>query len=329
MSHLAPKRFPPGGRTGAGVATGAALQLNRLVQPELTKSPPPPAPRHHARPRGGIDHLFAAVPAIWLFVFFLAPLGFTVVYSFGHAEFGAVSLDLTLANYQKALSGFYLATFLRTLQFAATACALCLVVAYPTAYFIARHAGRWKTLALGLVLVPYFTSFLIRVMSWQILLARRGPVEFGLNLLHLHSGPLDVLDTQTAVFIGMVYTYLPIAVVPLYIVLERIPTTLVEASRDLGASPWRTFLHIILPLSRPGIATSILLTGVPMLGELVIPSLLGGDRGVLMGQAIAAQYLDAQNYALGSAMAVLVLLAVAVIVGLLARLTRGFAEVPS
>ena len=264
---------------------------------------------------------------MWLFVFFIAPLGFTVVYSFGHAEFGSVSLGFTLDNYRTALSGFYLTTFLRTLQFAATACLLCLLVAYPTAYCIARHAGRRRVLALGLVLVPYFTSFLIRVMSWQILLARGGPIEIVLNALHLHNGPLDVMDTQTAVFIGMVYAYLPIAVVPLYIVLERIPNTLVEASRDLGAPPWRTFVHIMLPLSRPGIATAVLLTGVPMLGELVIPGLLGGDRGVLMGQAISAQYLDSQNYALGSAMAVLVLIAVAIIVALLARLTRGFAEV--
>ena len=273
------------------------------------------------------DHFFAAVPALWLFVFFIAPLAFTVVFSFGHATFGCVVLGFTLDNYRKALSGFYFATFLRTIRFALTACALCLIAAFPTAYFIARHAGRFKTAAFVVVLVPYFTSFLIRVMSWQILLARGGAVEAVANFLHLHSGPLDVLDTQTAVFIGMVYAYLPIAIVPLYVVLARIPATLVEASRDLGASRWQTFINLILPLSRPGIATAVLLTGVPMLGELVIPSLLGGDRGVLMGQAISSQYIDAQNYALGSAMAVLVLVAVAVMVGLLARLTQGFAEV--
>jgi ABC-type spermidine/putrescine transport system permease subunit I len=273
------------------------------------------------------DHLLAALPTVWLAVFFLAPLAFTVVYSFGHAEFGSVALGFTLDNYRQALSGFYLQAFLRTLQFALTGCVLCLVVAYPAAYFIARHAGRFRNLALALVLVPYFTSFLIRVMSWQILLARGGAVEATLNTLHLHAGPLDVMDTQTAVFIGMVYAYLPIAIVPIYLVLLRIPATLVEASRDLGAAPWQTFLNVTLPLSRPGLATAALLTGVPMLGELVIPTLLGGGRGVLMGQAISSQYLDSQNYALGSAMAVLVLIAVAVIVALLARLTRGFAEI--
>ncbi len=275
-----------------------------------------------------LDQFLAGLPAVWLFVFFFAPLALTVVFSFGHASFGEVRLGLTLANYRTALSGFYLVAFLRTLQFAVTGCLLCLAVALPAAHFIARHAGRFRTAALVLVLVPYFTSFLIRVMSWQVLLARDGPVQDGLNALHLWNGPLDLMDTKTAVFIGMVYAYLPIAIVPIYVVLARIPEALVDAARDLGASRWQRYRLVILPLARPGIATAVLLTGVPMLGEMVIPNLLGGSRGVLMGQAIAAQYIDAQNYALGSAMAVLVLLAIAVLVAALARLTRGFAEVP-
>jgi ABC-type spermidine/putrescine transport system permease subunit I len=169
------------------------------------------------------DHLFAVIPTAWLAIFFLAPLAFTVVYSFGNSLFGAVELGFTLKNYQTALSGFYLSTFLRTVQFAITASALCLAVAFPVAYFIARKAGRFRTLALVLILIPYFSSFLVRVMSWQILLARGGVFEVMLNFLHLHDGPLDLLDTKTAVFIGMVYAYLPIAIVPLFVVLDRIP----------------------------------------------------------------------------------------------------------
>jgi ABC-type spermidine/putrescine transport system permease subunit I len=263
----------------------------------------------------------------WLAVFFLAPLGFTIVFSFGHSLFGAVELGFTFDNFTTALSGFYLVVFLRTIQFAITGCLLCLLVAYPVAYFIARHAGRFRGLALAVVLVPYFTSFLIRVMSWQILLARGGPLERLVNWLQIYAGPVDLLDTKTAVFIGLVYVYLPIAVVPLYVVLERIPQVLVESGRDLGATRWQVFLHVILPMSRPGVATAVLLTAVPMLGELVIPRLLGGSRGVLMGQAISSQYLQSQNYAVGSAMAVLVLLAVGAVVGLLARGTRGFEDV--
>ena len=258
---------------------------------------------------------------------FIIPLGFTVVFSFGRSSFGGIKLDFTLDNYAQALSGFYLDSFLRTIQFALSGCILCLLVAYPAALFIARQQGARRTALLVLVLVPYFTSFLIRVMSWQILLARGGPIEWLLNVTHLMLGPLDVLDTQTAVFIGLIYAYLPIAVVPIYIVLIRIPAGLIEASRDLGASAWQTFWHVTLPMSRPGLATAALLTGVPMLGELVIPALLGGDKGVLMGMAISQQYLATQKYALGSAMAVLVLLAVAVMVAVLVRLTRGFEEV--
>lgn len=272
------------------------------------------------------DHVLAAIPTFWLAVFFLAPLGFTVVFSFGRSTFGDVSLDWNLDNYRQALSGFYGVAFMRTVIFAATATVLCLLVAYPVAYFIARHSGKRRTLALVLILIPYFSSFLIRVMSLHMLMSRNGFAEVVLDALHFHAGPLDVLDTQTAVFIGMVYAYLPIAIVPLFVVLDRLPANLLEVSRDLGASRLRTFIHITLPLSRPGIATAVLLTAVPMLGEMVIPKLLGGSKGVLMGQAISAQYLQSQNYPLGSAMAVLVLIAVAIIVAALARLTKGFAE---
>jgi ABC-type spermidine/putrescine transport system permease subunit I len=273
-----------------------------------------------------LDHLLAALPALWLLGVFIIPLAFTVVFSFGHSSFGGIRLGFTLDNYTQALSGFYLESFLRTIRFALSGCALCLLVAYPAALFISRQTGALRTTLLLLVLVPYFTSFLIRVMSWQILLARGGPVEWALNFTHLLQGPLDVLDTQTAVFIGLVYAYLPIAIVPIYLVLIRIPRSAIEASRDVGASEWLTFWHIIVPLSRPGLATAALLTGVPMLGELVIPALLGGDKGVLMGMAISQQYLASQNYALGSAMAVLVLIAVAAMLLVLVRLTRGFEE---
>jgi spermidine/putrescine transport system permease protein len=164
-------------------------------------------------------------------------------------------------------------------------------------------------------------------MALHMLMSRGGFTETALNALYLHEGPLDVLDTQLAVFIGMVYAYLPIAIVPLFVVLDRIPKPLLEASRDLGASRLKTFVFVTLPLSRPGVATAALLTAVPMLGEMVIPKLLGGSKGVLMGQAISSQFLQSQNYPLGAAMAVLVLLAIGVIVVLLARLTKGFAEV--
>jgi spermidine/putrescine transport system permease protein len=161
-------------------------------------------------------------------------------------------------------------------------------------------------------------------MSWQILLAQGGPVEWVLRAVGLLHSPLTILDSLPAVLIGTVSVYLPIAVIALTVVLDRVPDDVVESAYDLGASPTATFWTVIVPLSRPGIATAALLTAVPMLGELVIPVLLGGNKGLFLSQAISSQYVQSQNYALGSAMVVLLVLAVAVIVALLVRLTRGF-----
>lgn len=278
-------------------------------------------------PRWGAN-LTAAVPLAWLLALFVVPLGFTVVYAFGRSVFGAVEVGFTLDNFRTALSGFYLDVFLRSLRFAALGTALCLLAAVPVAYFIARKAGRFRTPLLLLVLVPYLTSFLLRILSWKILLSPGGQVEAVLNFVGLHHGQLDVLYTQTAVFIGIVYAYLPLLVVPLYVAFLRIPATTLEASKDLGAGRLRTFWSVSLPLARPGLATAVLLVFVPMSGEVIVPDLLGGGKGMLMGGLISRQYLNSQNYALGSAMAVLVLLVLAVAVALLARLTRSFDEVP-
>jgi spermidine/putrescine transport system permease protein len=276
-----------------------------------------------------IERIAPLVPLVWLATLFIVPLGFTVVYAFSHPNFGGVTIGFTLINFRQALSGFYLQIFERTIEFAATGTLLCLIVALPLAYALARKAGRHKTTLLVLLLVPFWTSFLIRTLAWQILLAPGGHVEWILNTLHLHHGVLDILDTQTAVFIGIVYGYLPLAAIPLFVAFERIPPEMIEASKDLGGNRIRTFLHVTLRLARPGLATSVLLTFVPMTGEFVIPQILGGDKGVLMGGLISTQYLESANYSLGSAMAVLVLLVLGVAVAIFARATRGFAEAPT
>jgi len=275
------------------------------------------------------ERLIPFVPLAWLAVVFVGPLVITVVYSFAHATFGGETLAFSFENFRMALSGFYLQIFLKTLEFAALGTLLAMVVALPAAYAIARKAGRYKELLLVAVLIPFWTSFLIRTLSWQILLAPAGQVQAILNFLHLHSGTLNVLDTRTAVFIGIVYGYLPLMLVPLFVSFERVPSEVIEASKDLGAGRLRTFWNVTLPLVRPGLATGILLTFVPMTGEFVIPQLLGGNKGVLMGSLIATQYLYAQNLPLGSAMAVLILVVLGLAVVALTRLTRGFAEVPA
>jgi len=270
------------------------------------------------------DHVLAAIPLAWLAVLFLVPLGFSDMFCFGMSGFGNVNLGFSFDNYVQALGPLYLETFLRTLAFAVGTSLLCLVLGYPIAYAIARRSGRFKVAAFAIILLPYLASLLIRVMSWQILLAQGGPLEQLLRAVGVLHAPITVLDSLPAVIIGSIAVYLPIAIIALAVVLDRIPPEVVEASHDLGASPTATFWTVIFPLSRPGIATAALLTAVPMLGELVIPVLLGGNKGLFLSQAISTQYVQSQNYALGSAMVVLLVIAVAVIVALLVRLTRGF-----
>jgi spermidine/putrescine transport system permease protein len=268
--------------------------------------------------------LLSFVPHLWLTAFFVVPLGLILVYSFGHGTFGAVRTGFTFVNFDQALSGFNLQIFVRTLKFAATGTALCAVVAIPLAYGIATRAERYRTLLVVLLLIPFWTSFLIRALSWETLLDPAGPIAATLNFLHLHSGQLGVLNTPKAVFIGIVYGYLPLMAIPLLVSFSRIPPEMREVSKDLGAGRLYTMIHVTLPLARPGLATGTLLTFVPMTGEYVIPYILGGNKGVLTSGLITAEYLGAENFALGSAMAVLLLGVLSVSVFLLVRLTHGF-----
>jgi spermidine/putrescine transport system permease protein len=273
------------------------------------------------------ERIVPLLPVAWLCLFFLAPLAFTLIYSVAHPTFGGVQLGFTLTNFQQALSGFYLHIFLHTLVFAGTGTLEALIVGLPLAYVLGRKAGRFKALLVVAVLVPYWTSFLLRTLSWETLLAPGGAVQAVLNFLQLHNGSLNWLDTNTAVGIGLVYAYLPLMVIPLFIAFDRIPGDVLEASKDLGASRIKTFLQVTLPMARPGVVTAILLTFVPMTGEFVVPALLGGDKGVLMGGLIYSQYLGAANYPLGSAMAVLVMAVIGLVLIAFARFARGFDEV--
>jgi ABC-type spermidine/putrescine transport system permease subunit I len=267
------------------------------------------------------------LPLIWLGTFFVAPLAFTIVYAFAHATFGGVQLGFTFTNFSQALSGFYLHIFVHTIVFAASGTVEALVVGMPLAYVLGRKSGRFKAVLVIAVLIPFWTSFLLRTLSWETLLTPGGPVEGILNTLQLHHGTLNWLDTNTAVGIGLVYAYLPLMVIPLFVAFDRIPDDVIEASKDLGAGRIRTFLHVTLPMARPGVATAVLLTFVPMTGEFVVPALLGGNKGVLMGGLIYSQYLGASDYPLGSAMAVLVMAVIGITLIAFSRMTRGFDQV--
>jgi spermidine/putrescine transport system permease protein len=257
------------------------------------------------------------VPAwLWYLVFFAVPVGFIVVYAFAvndPDEFFVVRFGVHADQFERLWDGVYLDVFRDTLVMAGTGTLGCLLIGYPFAYFLATRGGRHKTLLLLLVVVPFWTSLLIRTYAWVILLNEQGPLSELLQDARLLSNPLNILYTPTSVWIGVVYDYLPLMVLPLYVSLERIDRRLAEASRDLGASAWTTFRRVTLPLSLPGVITGCLLTFIPMMGEYVVPEILGGAKSFLVGSLVANEILTAVDWPFGAALSlglVVVMLAV-------------------
>lgn len=267
------------------------------------------------RPRPRLPGGLGALPiSVWMVLFFVLPFALVVWYSFGYKP----GLYTTHANdvlsfdrYGEAASPTFFAIFLRTLKIAALGTALCLVIAFPMAYWMAvKLPARWRGVVLALILIPYWTNFLVRTIGWQISLSPAGFVSKLLQWLHITDGPLHVLYTSAAVQLGVVYNYLPLMILPLYVALERLDPKLLEASRDLGGTAWDTFRCITVPLAAPGVMAGLLLVFVPLMGDYITPTVLGGASGSMVGQMVAAQFQSAQNWALGSAMAVLLMLAI-------------------
>jgi spermidine/putrescine transport system permease protein len=248
--------------------------------------------------------LLLAPASLWYLALLLLPLGFVVVFSFGvKAQGGGYAPAFTLDNYGLVLNGAD--PFLTSLQMAAGGTFLTLLVALPLAYFLATRAGRHKGLLTLLLVVPFWTSFLIRTYSWLIVL---GPRNLG-GFIGAAIGNPDfrILGTPVAVMVGLVYGYLPLMIFPLYVVLERMDRSLVEASKDLGAGRWATFRQITVPVTLPGLVTGSILVFIPMMGEYVIPQILGYGRTFLVGNALVLDFLEARNWPLGSAKAVVLI----------------------
>lgn len=269
----------------------------------------------------------------WAFVlfFFVVPLALILWYSFGFKPnlFSAHDNSvLSLDRYAEALDATFFATFLNTLKIGLTGTAICLVIAIPFAYWLAiKLPAKWRPIGLALVLVPFWTNFLVRTLGWQIVLSPKGFLSDFLQSIGILHSPLDVLYTQGAVQLGVVYNYLPLMILPLYVAIDRAGGPLREASADLGAGRWRTLFQITLPLATPGIASGCLLVFIPLMGDYITASVLGGAQGNMVGQLVASQFNVAQNWALGSAMAVLLMLFIAaavVVVGAVALVIRFF-----
>ncbi|WP_137150674.1 ABC transporter permease subunit [Devosia sp. FKR38] len=302
------------------------------------QSAPPPRPRAWS----GVERALAAVglsgkalviaaPAIWLAIFFLVPLAVVFGISLTMKQFGrppytplltnedgTVQLTLHLNNYLRLFSdSLYVAAYLSSIKIALISTIITLLIGYPMAYAIARAPDRWRNILLMLVILPFWTSFLLRVYALSGFMRGNGVINQFLGLFGIP--PLVMMQTDFAVYVGIVYTYLPFMILPLYTNLVKLDGALLEASADLGARPVRTFLSITLPLSRPGIIAGCMLVFIPAIGEFVIPSLLGGPSTLMIGRVLWDEFFANTNWPRAAAVAIAMLIVVVVPIMLLQR----------
>ncbi len=266
------------------------------------------------------------VPFLWLGLFFLLPLLIVLKISLVHSAIGippytplltgtlgSLNLHATLANFA-LLAGddLYLRAYLGSLLYAGLATALCLVIGYPMAHAIARAPMAWRQPLLFLVVLPFWTSFLIRVYAWIAILEPNGLLNRLLLAAGLIGAPLPLLNNGFSVELGLVYSYLPFMILPIYASLSAQDESLIEAAADLGARPWRAFLGVTLPLSLPGVAAGCLLVLVPATGEFVIPDLLGGPNTLMIGKVLWDEFFENHDWPVAAAVAVALVLALAV-----------------
>lgn len=267
---------------------------------------------------------FFLLPAgAWFVAMLVLPLVVVFVFSFGaRGPAGGYAPAFTFENFLNL--GARWAAFKNTLVLAPAGTLICLLIAYPLAYFLAmRVSTRWRALLLILVIVPFWTSILIRSYAWIFLLGGTGIPSL---VAALGLGGIQLINTPFAVLVGIVYGYLPLMVFPIYVSLERLDKRLLEASADLGCPPARTFLSVTLPMSMPGVATGCMLVFILLMGEFLIPAMLGGGKVFFVGNALVDLFLQSRNWAFGSAVAVSLVLIMLVTVTAYMRATRRWAS---
>jgi len=272
------------------------------------------------RHRRLVPYLLLAPGVAWLAVFFVVPLGFLAYQSLEEQDVVTYETSFAWAwhNYPDAISG-NLPQLLRSFEYAALATALALLISYPLAYWIAFHGGRWRNVLLLLVIAPFFVTYLIRTLAWQSILADEGPVVGLLRDLHLLSPSGRLLDTSLSVVAGITYNFLPFMVLPLYVSLEQVDRSLVEAAKDLYASTAKAFLRVTLPLSMPGVVAGTLLTFIPAAGDFVNAQLLGTPKQWMIGNVIQSKFLELIDYPTASALSFLLMAAILALVAVYVR----------
>jgi putrescine transport system permease protein len=275
--------------------------------------------------RLGIDGRAAviAVPYLWLLLFFLVPFVIVLKISFSDAQISmppyepllhwvsdkALQIQLNFGNFAFLVEdNLYWKAYLTSIWVAAVSTLLCLLIGYPMAYAIARSQSSTRNILLLLVILPFWTSFLLRVYAWIGILKNNGLINNTLMALGVIDQPIQMLQTDFAVYIGIVYSYLPFMILPLYANLEKMDLTLLEAAADLGYRPWKSFLRITLPLSLPGIIAGCLLVFIPAVGEFVIPALLGDPGMLMIGKVLWTEFFNNRDWPVASAVAIALLL---------------------
>ncbi|HLJ62696.1 MAG TPA: ABC transporter permease subunit [Stellaceae bacterium] len=274
-----------------------------------------------------------ALPYAWLALFFLVPFLIVLKISFAETAIGIppytplitpdLHLDLHAANYEFLTSdALYAFAYGNSVKFALICTFLALLLGYPMAYGIVRAPERWRGFLLMLVILPFWTSFLIRVYAWMGILSDNGLINQALIGLGLVSAPVKLLNNAFSVGLGMVYSYLPFMVLPLYAALEKLDPTLLEAAADLGCRPWRAFVRVTLPLSLPGIIAGSLLVFIPMCGEFVIPELLGGPGTLMIGKVLWDEFFSNHDWPVAASVAVAMLALLAIPIAMVRRLLQ-------
>jgi spermidine/putrescine transport system permease protein len=280
------------------------------ARPTAGRSPTIPGPGNSgvlARLRGTA----LVLPGVaWLAAFFVVPLLFILLVSLGQRDaLDRVDLSrLSLDNYARALDPIFLPTFANSIRYATITAVLSLAIGYPIAYWISRYGGRRKVLLLILVMLPFWTSYLIRTYSWMIILRDNGVLNTLLQAVGLTSHPLILMNTDVSVILGMTYGFLPFAILPLFVSIDRLDPNLVAAARDLFASGRDAFIHVTLPLTMPGIVAAALLTFIPAIGDFVTPDLLGGPQTTTIAKNIQELFLEGRDWPYGAALGFILML---------------------
>ena len=263
-------------------------------------------------------------PALWLLLLFVLPLGIMAVYTFRAGSFGAEREVFTLENYRAFFANAAFQRLMwRSMWIAFVVSALSVLLAYPLAYYLVFRAGPRRITLLTILIIPAWTSYLLRILSWRLILGSNGILNSVLMSLGLRAEAAPILlYSQTAVSITLTYVWIPFVALPIFAGLERIDKSLLEAAADLGCAPWRAFLRITLPLSMPGVLAGFFFAFIPTVGEYVTPLLVGGARGIMYGNLVQDQFLRGLNWPLGSGMSLVMLAVVLALIAIFLRLVR-------